>query len=843
MSQQLYAPAGFPPLCPSIHDMAPRPAPLNLDDGDPQRPPRFPNFHMDLPSPRSGEVPPALSPLDAFALHSRMLAKKFDEEAQAGRRLSRIPHNTVASELANRPNYFRSASGESEFGVSDLPEVQEDSPPSTRNGLTVTGADEESRRLSHYPMLSRISRVGGYDGPGQTPFFDAQEEQSAVASGQDYFCFPRAASPEPEDPKVNVEAPSPNVPSLTNSVDSYSSSHPQRTMTDGSNKSQNSDRGLLPTRSAAAPKSPRSAPSIRAVTPGSVDDETPLASSPQMLPSRKFSGSSGFSRPRSPFSPPTMHPSYRSPSMTSEYSITGHSVSARRAPNFSRPDRPMSTIRPMSPGGRSIDTARSFDSRPSYDSRPSGDIRHHYQTSVASSATQHSTHSTPSDRHSGEGSRDDTPDPIPQLLAGDGEEAEGGADALQPDASPAPTYTYSKFTLPRGRSVRRNSLTSRVSWIEKQFSLEAAGANGPQILHEEPSVEPAMKPADPPPFDPKRALQELKVEPTRRHDDVPAISSIRTLRTPTYEHARMHSDSSALQPSRTLHTPSTQHARKLSDGPVIQALPRPPSPTTIRLTSAEARSGRDRAFSSSRRSKSAGPGGSARSLMQTPSHSASQSIDTDSTDRTIRNAAPQPQPRASPAELSPEEHLEIGIQAHSAGHTNKSTYHLRLAARAGLPTGMLLYALACRHGWGMRPNQEEGVMWLRKAIDGSQLELADVETTLAAGTSSSQAGGGAAAHKGDPVAEAMERRKRKAQFALAIYELGISYMNGWGCPRDRPLALRCYEIAGAWGDCDASAEAGYCYTQGVGCKKDMRKAAALYRKAAAGGMSMAGNSW
>jgi hypothetical protein len=88
-----------------------------------------------------------------------------------------------------------------------------------------------------------------------------------------------------------------------------------------------------------------------------------------------------------------------------------------------------------------------------------------------------------------------------------------------------------------------------------------------------------------------------------------------------------------------------------------------------------------------------------------------------------------------------------------------------------------------------------------------------------------------------------EQKARKAQFALAIYELGMSYMNGWGIPKDKPLAVRCFEIAGSWGDTDALAEAGFCYTQGVGCRKDMKKAAEFYRQAADKGMSMAGNSW
>lgn len=208
-----------------------------------------------------------------------------------------------------------------------------------------------------------------------------------------------------------------------------------------------------------------------------------------------------------------------------------------------------------------------------------------------------------------------------------------------------------------------------------------------------------------------------------------------------------------------------------------------------------------------------------------------RSAKTDSTERTIK-AIPLHE-RSPSTELTAEEHLDIGIKTHSDGELNKSTYHFRLAAMAGLSTGMLLYALACRHGWGMRPNQEEGVKWLRKAIDSAGLEVADVETTL---ENSSQPGG-------DPIAEAAERKKRKAQFALAMYELGVSYMNGWGCAKDKQLGLSCFEMAGNWGDCDALAEAAFCYTQGSGCKKDLKKAAQLYRKAAEGGMSMAGNSW
>jgi hypothetical protein len=132
------------------------------------------------------------------------------------------------------------------------------------------------------------------------------------------------------------------------------------------------------------------------------------------------------------------------------------------------------------------------------------------------------------------------------------------------------------------------------------------------------------------------------------------------------------------------------------------------------------------------------------------------------------------------ADCSAEEHVTKGIECHERGSLNESTYHLRIAARQNNPTGMLLYALACRHGWGMRPNQREGVQWLRRAADFAFLEVADDEDLQKEG------------HRVD----ILEQKTRKAHFALSIYELGVSHMNGWGVEQDKILALRCFEIAG-----------------------------------------------
>lgn len=196
--------------------------------------------------------------------------------------------------------------------------------------------------------------------------------------------------------------------------------------------------------------------------------------------------------------------------------------------------------------------------------------------------------------------------------------------------------------------------------------------------------------------------------------------------------------------------------------------------------------------------------------------------DSASTIKAARSIAP-----STNTEMSAEDHVNKAIALHEQGILNESTYHLRRAAKMGSPTGMLLYALACRHGWGMRPNQQEGVQWLRKAAESASVEIAEEEEQ---------------AKEGKAV-DYTERKTRKAQFALSIYELGVSHMNGWGIEQDKALALRCFEIAGSWGDVDALAEAGFCYAQGIGCRKNLKKSANFYRQAEAKGMSMVGNSW
>ncbi|PWW78781.1 hypothetical protein C7212DRAFT_349346 [Tuber magnatum] len=262
------------------------------------------------------------------------------------------------------------------------------------------------------------------------------------------------------------------------------------------------------------------------------------------------------------------------------------------------------------------------------------------------------------------------------------------------------------------------------------------------------------------------------------------------------------------------HSPSTPL------GSSTTAVDRPPSPPRTFLQPAPPP--RD-----PRRSPQTGhpPSLSPRTGLLTPvveTRGRSVSVTSPCSPRTPNSRSNSSQPPS--ATMSPDDHVQLGIDLHESGSLQESTYHLRFAANAGHPTGMLLFALACRHGWGMKANQKEGVMWLKKVTELASSEVADDE----------QAGGSV---------DYIEKKGRRAQFALSIYELGVSHMNGWGTEKDQGLALRCFEIAGRWGDPDALSEAGYCYAHGVGCKKDLKKSAKFYRMAEAKGVNMVGNSW
>ncbi|KAL4999235.1 hypothetical protein BDV10DRAFT_56035 [Aspergillus recurvatus] len=676
------------------------------------RSPSHEKFRSGAASPRvehfDGEIPPALSPLDAFAFQGRLLARQLEDSARRDRRMSRLPPASVARSLSRpRPGYFRSQSSN---------DAQRPEGGLTRQPTQKARPEPEEPRFrpqSEHPRLSNVSHLTSeqsYSGnEDETP---KNEPHSPVVDNECFkFDAMRAESPE-EDIQIRASSEAPRRFYAASPTGSAPPGPTKASSTDSISSRLNINRGLAP------PASPMLRPSSspRLQPESSDDDYSSSNAGSTFSTTRKLSSASAMSMPHSPM--PSMARSHpRSPSISSEASNSSHLP--RPSFNFSRP------------------MSRS-------------------STSLSAPIGLGVSEQPPSDAQ-GVMNRSNKPGPI--VVPGPSDMPPTPSDE---PSSAVSSYIYTKYSLPRGRGVPRDSVV---------FS----GLQTPHFEWQEPLFEsPEQRPKT---AEPQESARISSPSPSRQES--PAPQKARSV----YE---------APAPDDKLLTPVVSRSSANTTPLPDKSEPENASP---RARSSEASRNDD--------------------VSETTS-----SADSASTLRphTAKTAVPS-------AAITAEEHVAKGIQLHEKGSLNESTYHLRVAAKQDHPVAMLLYALACRHGWGMRPNQQEGVRWLRKAMDSVGLELsADSDPNVSARSKELQ-------------------KQYRAQFALSVYELGVSHLNGWGVEQDKALALRCFETAGRWGDVDALAEAGYCYAEGIGCKKDMKKAAKFYREAEAKGMSMVGNSW
>ena len=688
---------------------------------------------LGLPSPRvqhyDGDIPPSLSPLDAFAAQSRKLALELEAVKNAGsRRVSRLPPAHVSKLLSahqsDRPRYFRSVSEESQSGSTSQNEEKDVAVPVMTH--------PKVRPMSEYPRFSSIPNLNSEELEEDnfvTPMEHApRENPHETTSSTSYFDVPRAESPAHSSQKSvsfgddviarlrgsQSSARVDGVEKRNSTADSITS-HPDLTFT------------LAPPQAGFS----RVTNHTRTARDGSDDDYASSFGGSTFSQPRKLSSSSGVSTPQSPRSPFAV-PHARSPSLNSELSAAG-SRKSRSNLNFSRPLSSTSL------------------NKMAADSAPQGQI---FDAQVAK-----------------------------YLGVNDGPPARTSTDVPHPEvpegflSESGPSYTYAKFSLPRGRMVSRTSSVFN-------------GLSAPHFEWHEP-----MFPSTPP----MTAI-------TERSLDIPSPPPSLG-RSSTSKSDGVRSDHTGFSFNFQQRRPTTP------DRPIKND---PASPFSVQKSpkSTNSRSSVERGEAST-------------STVRQPTQPSLDDIQSLSSKSNSTVRPPSSKTRGTVNNMSAEEHVAKGIECHESGDVKESTYHLRIAARENHPTGMLLYALACRHGWGMRANAREGVQWLRKAMDSAMLEVADDE---------SNQNGASGIDPGD-------KKMRRAQFALSVYELGVSHLNGWGVEQDKALALRCFEIAGTWGDSDALTEAGFCYAEGIGCKKDLRKAAKFYRMAEAKGVSMVGNSW
>lgn len=638
----------------------PRPSLLDLrtqSQASVSRPLRSPRLHV------AGEAPPELSPLDAFALHSRMLARQLEESAKADKRISRLPPLTTESPLViqGRSDYFRSLSHDSVSDHADSPQPHSASGPGTKAEVE----ELPNRPVSMHPRMSRIPATPDAPLPFMppNPFLDHSRGRIPERIGENDGLFGARTerSPSPMSSIAGSEKIPEPVSPQRRPPSAAGQNQMQAQSPEKNTKARSFDlHGLAPPRSIRPSRSPSamSTPTESSYGEGS---RSSMSASHQSNNMRKLSAASNGTGHHSP----AANSYQRSPSISSDVS----GPLPKPSFNFSRP-----LSRASTPGLDLPSRQLSSDSQGSFVL-----VDENVNTPISMNGEMFP----------------DTP----------GDDKHG-----------APSYIYSKYSLPRGKMLQRSSQFADQQTQGPASDQTAATSHDMQAIGQAPPS-PPTRPSSSAGNHPRPSLERSKLS----HEAL----------------------GPALQPSPSPSRPSTGGRRSSEDSGAGPSKTSPHSEGVRRAHTA----------ASTTTSESASTLRPARSL-----HSL-----------------------ASAADIPAEEHVTKAIELHQQGSLSESTYHLRHAAKQGHPTGMLLFALACRHGWGMRANQREGVEWLRKAADSAGLEVADNEGQTRDGKR----------------VDFHENKTRKAQFALSIYELGVSHMNGWGIEQDKALALRCFEIAGS----------------------------------------------
>ncbi|KAG0372499.1 hypothetical protein BGX24_000178 [Mortierella sp. AD032] len=248
---------------------------------------------------------------------------------------------------------------------------------------------------------------------------------------------------------------------------------------------------------------------------------------------------------------------------------------------------------------------------------------------------------------------------------------------------------------------------------------------------------------------------------------------------------------------------------------------------------------------------------------------------------------------AQQREAEADDNIQRAIELHERNQLAEATHYFHLAAQSENPLGQLMYGLSLRHGWGCKADPKEAIVYLQRAAEYAMGEMrvidgggvvtssAPVSTTpthlnttatdsnilrsppLSSPSSPSSISTSppsrTTAHPTQPAATAsppMQSVRRmgsmdrtaamsmaRRELVMALYELGMSYLKGWGVTKDKPVAFTYFKIAADLGDPDSQNETALCYYEGIGIEKDMYESAKYYRMASAQGASQLGNSW
>ncbi len=149
-------------------------------------------------------------------------------------------------------------------------------------------------------------------------------------------------------------------------------------------------------------------------------------------------------------------------------------------------------------------------------------------------------------------------------------------------------------------------------------------------------------------------------------------------------------------------------------------------------------------------------------------------------------------PASTRAARSAEDYLTLGINSHlhdspSALAESARYFHTSATLNGGCGMGMLMWGLCLRHGWGVDRDEKQAFHWLRRACEIALGDLEEVESLVATDQKQKKS-----KSKSPPQPLQFEnelRQEVKGELILAIYEVGQSFFQGWGVPRDRSMGF------------------------------------------------------
>ncbi|KAG0360147.1 hypothetical protein BG005_011378 [Podila minutissima] len=192
--------------------------------------------------------------------------------------------------------------------------------------------------------------------------------------------------------------------------------------------------------------------------------------------------------------------------------------------------------------------------------------------------------------------------------------------------------------------------------------------------------------------------------------------------------------------------------------------------------------------------------------------------------------------------------LQRGIELHENNQLEEATKCFKLAAQSNNP--------------GCKPNPKDALVYLQLAAEYAMGEIKELNPST--GNLQFPVSNHAQKHppsmSSSPTSSSSQKLPRALQrmgtmdrksamltarkeLVMALYELGMSFLKGWGVTRDKVVAFSYFKLAADLGDADSQNETAQCFLDGIGTEKNSFEAARYYRMAAAQGAAQMGNSW